>query len=201
MPRESISKYNETWGICGFTSAFTHLYTSDVRLQNQIDTKTPQTIRMGMLVEVLTFLKYVRAFRRELIPGLTALNKKLASPLMQLGIEQFIREASLAVRRQNLIGASNYFQCAMTAEALTLYVQVICGIPTATLTNDADPGGQGILGIMNKQDELVHWVYRDVGGRVYNWGAMMTPQEWETDAVNGLKADGLHHVGCHVSLA
>lgn len=170
MPRESISHYNRTWGICGFTSALTHLYTSDVRLQSRIDTKTPQSIQLGMLVEVLTFLKYVRAFRADLIPGLEALNKELKSPLMRHGIVGYVNMADRAVRKQVLIGSSNDFQCAMTPEALTLYVQVICGIPTATLTSDADPGGQGILGIMNSKNELVHWVYRDGGGNVYNWG-------------------------------
>jgi len=201
MPRESISRYNGTWGICGFTSALSHLYTTDVRLQNKIDTKTARTIQLGLLIEVLTFLKYVRAFRADLIPGLEALNKQLQSPLMHLGIEGYIQMADLAVRSKRFIGESNDFQCAMTPEALTLYVQEICGIPTATLTSDGDPGGQGILGIMNSKNELVHWVYRDGGKNVYNWGKVMSSAEWPLDGQYGLKVDGLHHVGCHVSLA
>lgn len=200
MPRECISGYNGTWGICGFTSALSHLYTTDARLQNKIDTKTPQTIRLGLLVEVLTFLKYVRAFRTDLIPGLEVLNKALKSPLMRLGVAVFVQRADQVVRSQLDIGQSNVFQCALTPEALTLYVQVICGIPTATLTSNADPGGQGILGIMNSQSELLHWVYRDGGGNVYNWGKVMSSTEWPFDATHGLKVKGFHHVGCHVSL-
>ena len=32
MAKADISRFNETWGICGFTSALTHLYDSDARL-------------------------------------------------------------------------------------------------------------------------------------------------------------------------
>ena len=53
---------------------------------------------------------------------------------------------------------------------------------------------------MNSDDELVHWVYRDVGGRVYNWGKVMSPTEWPTDVDNGLRHPVLNHVGCHVSV-
>lgn len=200
MPAESISKYNATWGICGFTSALTHLYASDVRLRDRIDTKTPHAIRLGLLIEVLTFLKYVCAFRTDLLPDLEALNRRLDSPVMRLGAATFMIFADQFVRQQGTIGDSNRFQCALTPEALTLYLQVICAIQTATLTADADPGGQGVLGIMNSKNELVHWVYRDVAGKVYNWGKVMSPSEWLIDAEDGLGNPGLHHVGCHVSV-
>ncbi|WP_426323086.1 hypothetical protein [Pseudoduganella sp. R-43] len=88
-------------------------------MQNRIDTKTPRTIQLGLLVEVLTFLKYVRAFRADFIPGLEALNKELNSSLMHLGVEGYIQMADLAVRSERLIGESNDFQCALTPEALT----------------------------------------------------------------------------------
>ncbi|KQV46622.1 hypothetical protein ASD07_14250 [Duganella sp. Root336D2] len=201
MPAEIISYYNRTWGICGFTSALSHLYSSDVRLRSRVHSKTSQEIQLALLVEVMTFLKYVRAFRTELIPGLVALNKELNSDLMKLGVEGFLSAADRAVRAQIFIDRSNEFQCAMTPEALTLYVQVICGIPTATLTSNADPGGQGILGIMNSKNELVHWVYRDGGGNVYNWGMVMSPLTWPTDKACGLGNKALDQVGCHVSLA
>lgn len=87
------------------------------------------------------------------------------------------------------------------AGSVDLYVQEICGIPTATLTSNGDPGGQGILGIMSRADKLVHWVYRDSGGNVYNWGKVMSPLQWPIDGNYGLRAEGLDHVGCHVSLS
>jgi hypothetical protein len=37
----------------------------------------------------------------------------------------------------------------------------------ATVTSNADPGGQCIPGIMSRPEKLVHWVYRDSGGHVY----------------------------------
>ncbi|WP_426323088.1 hypothetical protein [Pseudoduganella sp. R-43] len=54
---------------------------------------------------------------------------------------------------------------------------------------------------MSRADKLVHWVYRDSGGNVYNWGKVMSPLEWPIDGNYGLRAEGLDHVGCHVSLS
>jgi hypothetical protein len=59
---------------------------------------------LEVLVEVLTFLRYARAFRADLIPGLEALNRELESPLMHLGVEGYIQMADLAVRSKRLIG-------------------------------------------------------------------------------------------------
>ena len=199
MPKEDISGYNATWGICGFTSALTHLYDSDLRLRGKIDNSTAQTVRMGLLVEVVTFLKYVRAFRGDLIGGLNALNLRLQSPSMNNGVAGFIPLAEAAVRNQVVIGISNAYQCALTPEALLLYVKKICGLEGATLTQGHDPGGRGILSIMNANDELVHWVFRDANGTVYNWGSVISPTQWNTHA-HGLGHPALDHVGCHVSL-
>jgi hypothetical protein len=198
MPKLDISRYNATWGICGFTSALTHLYSSDTRLRNKIDTSTKNTIRLGLLIEVLTFLKYVVALRGDLIDGLNTLNTELNSESMNDGVAGFIPIADLAIRNQVPIGGSNRYQCALTPEALELYLQVICGFRGATLTSGGDPGGPGILGLMSPAGKLVHWVYRDPDGSIYNWGTRILPQEWLTHEL-GLGHDQLHHVGCHVS--
>lgn len=58
------SVFNAAWGICGFTSAPTHLYDPDARVRDKIETSTRNTARLGLLIEVVTFLKYVRTFRR-----------------------------------------------------------------------------------------------------------------------------------------
>lgn len=199
MPTPDISEYNGTWGICGFTSALTHLYDSDVRLKGKIDSKDKHSVRLGLLTEVVTFLKYVKAFRGDLIKDLNTLNVELASPSMGNGVAAFIPIAEQAVRSQVPIGGSNTFQCALTPEALTLYVQKMCGLEGAKLTKGADPGGQGILGLMSSAGKLVHWVYRDANRHVYNWGDIILPDEWLTHA-SGLGHPQLHHVGCHVSL-
>ncbi len=198
MAKADISRYNETWGICGFTSALTHLYDSDARLKSKIDMSTPNTIRLGLLTEVVTFLKYVTVFRDDLIGDLNALNTALASPSMDAGVAGFIPLAEAAVRAGLQIGNSNNYQCALTPEALTLYLQEMCGYTGATLTRGVDPGGQGMLGLMNAAGELVHWVYRDASGNVYNWGIVIPPNEWNTHP-DGRGYAGFHHVGCHIS--
>lgn len=198
MPKVDISGFNATWGICGFTSALTHLYDSDTRLRGKINMSTADTIRLGLLTEVVTFLKYVTAFRNDLIAGLNALNTALNSPSMTHGVAGFIPLAENAVRHQEVIGNANTYQCALTPEALTLYLQEMCGFRGALLTNGADPGGRGILGLMNAAGELVHWVYRDAAGNIYNWGAIILPHQWATHP-SGLGHAALDHVGCHVS--
>jgi hypothetical protein len=198
MPKTDISGYNATWGICGFTSALTHLYDSDTRLSGKIETSTGNTIRLGLLTEVVTFLKYVTAFRVDLIAGLDALNTALNSPSMAHGVAGFIPLAENAVRHQVAIGGSNAYQCALTPEALTLYLQEICAFRGAILTNGADPGGRGILGLMSAAGALVHWVYRDAAGNIYNWGVIIPPAQWAAHP-SGLGHAALHHVGCHVS--
>ena len=91
MSKKDISEFNATWGICGFTSALTHLYDSDIRLKGKIDgidKKNKDAIRLSLLVEVVTFLKYVTAFRGDLIPDLNALNTALKSPSMKSGVAE-----------------------------------------------------------------------------------------------------------------
>ena len=201
MSKKDISEFNETWGICGFTSALTHLYDSDIRLKGKIDgidKKNKDAIRLSLLVEVVTFLKYVTAFRGDLIPDLNALNTALNSPSMKSGVAGFIQIAEQAVRSQVPIGNTNTYQCALTPKALTLYLQKMCGFTGAKLTTGSDPGGQGILGLMNTKGDLVHWVYRDAKGNVYNWGEVIPPNLWNTHQY-GLGNADLHHVGCHIS--
>ncbi|MEZ4867931.1 MAG: hypothetical protein R3C14_41775 [Caldilineaceae bacterium] len=200
MPSKKVSEFNATWGICGFTSALTHLYDSDPRLKSKIKWSTPNTIRLGLLTEVVTFLKYVTVSRSDLINDLNKLNKALKSPSMDKGVAGFIPRAEEAVRNQEKIANSNQYQCALTPEALTLYLREMCVYPGATLTTGADPGTQGILGLMNAKGELVHWVYRDAKGNVYNWGTVIPPQEWQTHE-DGLGHDELDHVGCHISFS
>ena len=198
MPKKDISEFNATWGICGFTSALTHLYDSDERLRDKIDMSTPDTIRLGLLTEVVTFLKYVTAVRGDLINDLNALNTDLNSPSMDAGVAGFIPLAEKAIRDQLPIGDSNTYQCALTPEALTLYLQEMCSYTRATLTTGVDPGGRGMLGLMNAAGDLVHWVYRDADGNVYNWGVVIPPNKWNTHEY-GLGCAQLDHVGCHIS--
>lgn len=202
MPTPDISAYNATWGICGFTSALTHLYDSDSRLKAKIDKngKNSDAIRLGLLTEVVTFLKYVTAFRSDLIEGLNKLNKDLNSPSMDAGVAGFIPLAEQAVRDQESIGGSNKYQCALTPEAFTLYLQEICVYKKAKLTTGSDPGGLGLLGLNKGKEGLKHWVYRDADGNVYNWGKKMSPEEWVEDKHYGLKCGGFDHVGCHISI-
>jgi hypothetical protein len=199
MPKKDISEYNQSWGICGFTSALTHLYDSDSRLKSKIDAKDGHVTRLGLLAEVLSFLRYVTKFRSDLIDGLNELNKDLKSPSMKDGVAGFIPLAEKAVRDQVSLEDSNEYQCALTAEALTLYLQEICDYKKAKLTTGSDPGGRGILGVMSEAGALLHWVYRDADGTVYNWGSELSPKEWETDKEYGLKYGPFHHVGCHIS--
>lgn len=198
MAKKDISQYNATWGICGFTSALTHLYDSDTRLKGKIDNSSQETIRRGLLIEVVTFLKYVTAFRGDLINDLNKLNKDLSSPSMGGGVTAFIKLAEDAIRKNVLIGNTNTYQCALTPEALTLYLQKMCGFTGAKLTTGSDPGGQGILGLMNAKGDLLHWVYRAANGDVYNWGEVIPPSEWNTHE-DGLGHPEFDHVGCHVS--
>ncbi len=201
MPTTDISEYNKAWGICGFTSALTHLYDSDERLKAKIDMRDEDTIKFGLLTEVVTFLKYVTAFRSDLIEGLNALNKALKSESFKKdGVAGFIKAAEKAVRdpERSAGELENLYQCALTPEALALYLQQMCGYTKATLTTGVDPGGRGILGLMNKDGELKHWVYRDADGNVYNWGIIIPPKEWKTHK-SGLGHHQLDHVGCHVS--
>jgi hypothetical protein len=159
---------------------------------------TPNTIRLGLLTEVVTFLKYLTAFRNDLINDVNALNTALNSPSMAAGVAGFIPLAENAVRNQVAIGNANTYQCALTPEALTLYLQVMCGFRGATLTMGMDPGGQGILGLMSAAGNLMHWVYRHANGNVYNWGVIIPPHQWNTHP-SGLGHPALHHVGCHIS--
>ncbi|MGH9753466.1 MAG: hypothetical protein ACREA2_11840 [Blastocatellia bacterium] len=198
MPTPEISEYNSHWGICGFTSAMTHFYDSDERLKSKIDSRNAHTIRLGLLTEVVTFLKYVTASRSDLIDDLNKLNTDLKSPSMKGGVAGFIPLAEKAVREQKEIGESNEYQCALTPEAMTLYLQEICSYKNAKLTRGADPGGRGILGLMNAKGALVHWVYRAADGNVYNWGAVITPEKWATDP-KGLGHRELKSVGYHIS--
>jgi hypothetical protein len=209
MPANSISEYNAAWGICGFTSALTKLYETDTRLQGKIDTTNEATVKFGLLIEVLTFLRYVKAFRADLIGELQDLNKKLRPVsvdareyAMDNGVAAFIVLAEAFVRAQIPLGTDdkvkNKFQCALTPVALHLYVQKICGFPAARLTQGADPGGQGILGLLNDKGELVHWVFRDAANTVYNWGAVIAPDKWKTSPY-GLGHSALKSVGYHVS--
>lgn len=199
MPSPDISEFNGTWGICGFTSALTHLYDSDVRLKGKIDSQDQHVIRLGLLTEVVTFLKYIKAFRGDLIEDLNALNVELNSPSMANGVAAFIPIAEQAVRSQVRIGTANTFQCALTPPALTLYLQKMCGLLGAKLTKGADPGGAGILGLMSSAGKLVHWVYRDANRHVYNWGEVISPDDWPTHRY-GLGHSALHHVGYHISV-
>ena len=200
MPTKKISDYNNDWGICGFTSALTHLYDSDSRLKSKIDTegRNSDTIRLALLTEVVTFLKYVKTVRKDLIDGLNELNVELESPTMKKGVLDFIPDAEEAIRNQVKLGKSNEFQCALTPEAMTLYLQEICAYKDAKLTMGSDPGGRGILGLYNKKGKLQHWVYRAANGTVYNWGEKISPEAWPTSG-SGLGHPDLHHVGCHVS--
>jgi len=200
MPIPDISEYNQSWGICGFTSALTHLYDSDSRLKSKIDKygKDNDGIRLGLLVEVVTFLKYVKEFRKDLIDDLDKLNIALKSPSMTKGVLNFITVAEEAVRNQVKIGDSNDFQCALTPEALAIYLQEICAYKDAKLTMGSDPGGRGILGLYNASGELKHWVYRAANGTVYNWGKEISPEDWPTSPA-GLGHPQLTRVGCHVS--
>jgi len=198
MPDKRLSEYNATWGICGFTSALTHLYDSDIRLKSKIQGGDHRKIRLGLLTEVVTFLKYVVAFRGDLINGLDALNLALDSESMKNGVNGFIPLAEQAIRSQIIIGGSNTYQCALTPEALTLYLQKMCGFTGAKLTTGDDPGGRGVVGLMNVKNELVHWVYRASNGNVYNWGSIIPPSQWKTHS-SGLGHPALDHVGCHVS--
>jgi len=196
MPKKDVSRYNEAWGICGFTSALTHLYESDERLKDKIDRSDEYTIRRGLLTEVVTFLKYVTAFNSDLIEVLDELNKALGSKLMGDGVAKFIPLAEKAVRDQVEIEQDNNdYQCALTPEALTLYLQQMCGYTKATLTK-GDPGGRCILGLY-KDGDLKHWVYRDADGTIYNWGSVIKPEEWETHE-DGLRG---RRVGCYISFA
>lgn len=198
MPKVDISEFNRTWGICGFTSALTHLYDSDSRLKGKIDSSSQNAIRLGLLTEVVTFLKYVKTFRGDLIKDLDALNKALNSPSMNNGVAGFIPLAEQAVRSQLPIGTSNTYQCALTPEALTLYLQQMCGFMGARLTKGSDPGGQGILGLMSATGELLHWVYRDANRNVYNWGVVIPSSQWDSHAY-GLGYHAFSYVGCHIS--
>jgi len=202
MPSPAISEYNRTWGICGFTSALTHLYESDIRLKGKIDNGRSNEIRLGLLIEVVTFLKYVTAFHNELIADLNKLNIDLKSPSMAGGVGAFIILAENAVRNQQYIGVSNDYQCAMTPKALELYVQKICGIPAAKLTEWPETAdGEGILGLMDEHNELKHWVFRDSKGYIYNWGHVIAPGRWEDHPMGmGHAALAKVHVGCHVSV-
>lgn len=198
MPTPDISAFNSTWGICGFTSALTHLYDLDTRLKGKIDSQSKDAIRLGLLIEVVTFLKYVKAFRGDLIKDLNALNIELKSPSMKYGIAGFIPVAEQAVRQQLSIGDSNLYQCALTPEALALYLQKMCGFTGSRLSKGDDPGGQGILGLLNAKGDLVHWVYRDANDYVYNWGKIIPPSEWNHHP-SGLGHSALKSVGYHVS--
>ena len=102
-----------------------------------------------MLTEVVTFLEYVTVFRDDLIGDLNTLNTALRSPSMGAGVAGFIPLAETAVRDGLEIRDSNDYQCALTPEALTLYLQEMCGYTGATLTRGVDPGGRGMLGLMN----------------------------------------------------
>ena len=199
MPTAEVSRYNAAWGICGFTSALTHLYDSDERLKAKIDAGDEDKIKLGLLTEVVTFLKYVTAAREDLIEDLEKLNQALDSKAFNGGVAGFIKLAEKAVRLEVPIkdGIKNLFQCALTPEALTLYLQEMCVYKNATLTMGADPGGCGILGLYLGK-ELKHWVYRDAKGNVYNWGSIIKPGEWKTHAA-GLGNKQFDHVGCHIS--
>ncbi|MHC4153305.1 MAG: hypothetical protein ACYST6_00030 [Planctomycetota bacterium] len=199
MAKKDISQYNATWGICGFTSALTHLYDSDTRLKGKIDTSSSETIRRGLLIEVVTFLKYVKAFSADLINDLNKLNNALKSPSMGGGVIGFITLAEDAIRKNVHIGDTNTYQCALTPEALILYLQEMCGFTGAKLTTGSDPGGKGILGVVNNKGELLHWVYRAANGDVYNWGKVLPMDKWNKDADYGLGIKEFDHVGYHVS--
>jgi hypothetical protein len=214
MPTPKISEYNRDWGICGFTSALTHVYERDERLQKKIDSKDKDKenmIKVGLLTEVVVFLKLVTADHKDLIKDLEALNLALGSRAFGAGVAGFIKAAEVAIRKQEKqyqkedIEAitDNLYQCALTPEALTLYLQEMCVYKNAKLTMSDVPGKAGILGIYMGKD-LKHWVYRAADGDIYNWGSVISPEKWETHE-HGLAATDekgkkvFDRVGCHIS--
>jgi hypothetical protein len=215
MPTPKISEYNREWGICGFTSALTHVYERDERLQEKIGSKDKDKenmIKVGLLTEVVIFLKLVTADHNDLIKDLEALNRDLESKAFEDGgVAGFIKAAEAAIRRQKEKYqekdikdiAENLYQCALTPEALTLYLQEMCVYKNAKLTMSDVPGKAGILGLY-KGGKLQHWVYRAADGNVYNWGSVISPEDWETHE-HGLAATDeegrkiFDRVGCHIS--
>jgi hypothetical protein len=208
MPTPEISEYNKTWGICGFTSALTHVYERDERLQEKIGSKDKDKenmIKVGLLTEVVTFLKLVTADHKDLIKDLEALNLALGSSAFGAGVAGFIKAAEAAIRQQKEEYQEkdikditvNLYQCALTPEALTLYLQEMCVYKNAKLTMGKDPGTCGILGLYKGKD-LKHWVYRAADGNVYNWGVVIAPDKWATHP-KGLGHSAFDHVGCHIS--
>jgi hypothetical protein len=198
MRQVDISHYNSKWGICGFTSALTHLYESDVRLKNRIELGNEKAIRLALLIEVVTFLKYLKAFRSDLIPGLEKLNKDLLNESMTAGVDAFITQWQTELRAGVKISEDSKFHCALTPEALVLFLHEMCGLKGAALTSGTDrPNEKGILGLYNDTG-LRHWVYRAANRNVYNWGKIYTPSEWET-STSGMRHPNFKYVGCHIS--
>lgn len=197
MPRRALKLLtgpNRNWGICGFCGTLGALYMNNEAMRLRIRRMLDQNhLKTRILAEIKTFLQLLRAQGKQ----------DLIDEIVQINLKHHGEDFDYLAYINKISGIVNApptnddnFTLALMPDSLVYYLREMCEFPAARWL-PGDPGGEGILGLSDKNseklvDRLAHWVYRDDRGKIYSWMEKFGSTEIFLDTLANAEDDPLN---------
>lgn len=177
MSKSAITQLNAGWGICGFTSALCVFYEDNSHgIKSVINkAKNAGNLDTRMLAEMKTYLNLLKADNES---GLLDEIESFAQTFKgyeTMTIEDLIELFEDAANGEEV----KRLGIAMTPAAIIDYMARIGSIEAYYSPEWIDDSDVPMLIGLSRNGKLVHWVYQNGDGEIYNWGKRTSISELE----------------------